>query len=136
MAVTTDRFRAIVTHASVWDLTLERDTSDAGLLMDREFGDPLQHDQTWKRQSPHLRVGSIKTPMLVIHGARDQRVPLGNSHHLWMELQARGLPSRMLLFPDENHWVLKPQNSVQWYATVEAWMKRWLTEGGASAAGK
>jgi dipeptidyl aminopeptidase/acylaminoacyl peptidase len=122
MAVTTDRFRAIVTHASVWDLTLERDTSDAGLLMDREFGDPLQHEQTWKRQSPHLRVESITTPMLVIHGARDQRVPLGNSHHLWMELQARGLPSRMLLFPDENHWVLKPQNARIWYQTVFAFL--------------
>lgn len=122
MAVTTDRFRAIVTHASVWDLTLERDTSDAGMDMDREFGDPLRHEETWKRQSPHLRVESIKTPMLVIHGGRDQRVPLGNSHHLWMELQVRGLPSRMLLFPDENHWVLKPQNARVWYQTVFAFL--------------
>jgi dipeptidyl aminopeptidase/acylaminoacyl peptidase len=90
--------------------------------MDREFGDPLRHEDTWRRQSPHLRVASITTPMLVIHGGRDQRVPLGNSHHLWLELQARGLPSRMLLFPDENHWVLKPQNSRVWYQTVFAFL--------------
>ena len=118
MAVTTDRFRAIVTHASIWDLTMERNTSDVGMDMDREFGDPLRHEATWRRQSPHLRVDSITTPMLVIHGARDQRVPLGNAQHLWLELQARGVPSRMLLFPDENHWVLKPQNARIWYQTV------------------
>jgi dipeptidyl aminopeptidase/acylaminoacyl peptidase len=122
MAVTTDRFRAIVTHASVWNLIAERDTSDVGIDMDHEFGDPLRHEDAWRRQSPHLRVESITTPMLVIHGARDQRVPLGNSHHLWLELQTRGLPSRMLLFPDENHWVLKPQNSRVWYQTVFAFL--------------
>jgi dipeptidyl aminopeptidase/acylaminoacyl peptidase len=122
LAVTTDRFRAIVTHASVWDLTLERNTSDAGFDLDREFGDPLRHEETWRRQSPHLRAESLSTPMLVIHGAKDQRVPLGNSHHLWMDLQGRGLPSRMLLFPDENHWVLKPQNARLWYQTVFAFL--------------
>ncbi len=122
LAVTSDRFGAIVTHASVWDLRLERDTSDAGFLMDREFGDPLRHEDTWRRQSPHRLADSLHTPMLVIHGARDQRVPLGNAHSLWTALQMRGVPSRLLVFPDENHWILKPQNARLWYRTVLAFL--------------
>jgi len=122
LAVTSDRFRAIVTHASVWDLELERDTSDAGLLMDREFGDPRRNARNWLRQSPHARADSLRTPMLVIHGARDQRVSLGNAQSLWMALQTRGVPSRYLVFPDENHWILKPQNARLWYQTVLAFL--------------
>ena len=118
LAVTTDRFRAIVTHASVWDLIDERNASDLGFLLDREFGDPLDDAERWRQQSPHLRAASLQTPMLVIHGAHDQRVTLGNSHSLFAELQLRGIPSRMLVYPDENHWVLKPQNSRLWYETV------------------
>jgi dipeptidyl aminopeptidase/acylaminoacyl peptidase len=122
LAVTSDRFRAIVTHASVWDLELERDTSDAGLLMDREFGDPRRDARNWLRQSPHARADSLRTPMLVIHGARDQRVSLGNAQSLWMALQTRDVPSRYLVFPDENHWILKPQNARLWYQTVLAFL--------------
>ncbi len=122
LAVTSDRFRAIVSHASVWDLELERDTSDVGLFMEHEFGDPRTDEDAWRRQSPHLRADSLHTPMLVIHGARDQRVPLANSHSLWLALQQRGVPSRMLVYPDENHWVLKPQNARIWYQTVLAFL--------------
>ncbi len=118
LAVTTDRFRAIVTHASVWNLLVERDASDLGFLLDREFGDPLRDEETWRRQSPHLRADALQTPMLVIHGERDQRVPLGNTYSLFAQLQLRGIPSRMLVYPDENHWILKPQNSRIWYETV------------------
>lgn len=118
LAVTTDRFRAIVSHASVWNLLVERDASDLGVYLDHEFGDPAHHADTWQRQSPHVRADALTTPMLVIHGERDQRVPLGNTHSLWAELQLHGIPSRMLVFPDENHWVLKPQNSRIWYEAV------------------
>ncbi len=129
LAVTTDRFRAIVTHASVWDLELERNASDVGLLMDREFGDPRQNEDAWRRQSPHLRAGSLHTPMLVIHGARDQRVPLDNSYGLWLALQERGVPSRLLVYPDENHWILKPQNARLWYQTVLAFLDEHVLGG-------
>ncbi len=122
LAVTSRRFSAIVTHAGVWDLELERDTSDYGLSMDREFGEPRRDGETWRRQSPHMRADSLDTPMLVIHGARDQRVPLGNSHGLWLALQQRSVPSRLLVFPDENHWILKPQNARLWYQTVLAFL--------------
>jgi dipeptidyl aminopeptidase/acylaminoacyl peptidase len=122
LAVTSDRFRAIVTHASVWDLQMERDTSDVGLFMEREFGDPRRDEDTWRHQSPHLRADALHTPMLVIHGARDQRVPIGNSHSLWLALQSRSVPSRLLVYPDENHWILKPQNARLWYQTVFAFL--------------
>jgi dipeptidyl aminopeptidase/acylaminoacyl peptidase len=122
LAVTSERFRAIVTHASVWSLELESDASDAGFFMDREFGDPLRDEDNWRRQSPHLLADSLHTPMLVIHGALDQRVPLGNAHCLWTALQMRGVPSRLLVFPDENHWILKPQNVRLWYQTVLAFL--------------
>jgi dipeptidyl aminopeptidase/acylaminoacyl peptidase len=122
LAVTTTRFRAIVTHASVWNLQVERDASDLGYMLDREFGDPDRSEEAWRRQSPHARSGALGTPMLVIHGARDQRVPLGNSHSLFAQLQLRGIPSRMLVYPDENHWILKPQNSRLWYETVMAFL--------------
>jgi dipeptidyl aminopeptidase/acylaminoacyl peptidase len=114
----TDRFRAIVTHASVWNLAMQRDICDVGFALDREFGHPLRDEQNWRRQSPHLRADALATPMLVIHGLRDQRVPVANAHSLWMELQLRAIPSRLLLFPDENHWILKPQNARLWYQTV------------------
>ncbi len=122
LAVTSDRFRAIVTHASVWDLELEHDASDVGFDMEREFGDPRRDEDNWRHQSPKLRADSLHTPMLVIHGARDQRVPLTNSHSLWMALQLRSVPSRLLVYPDENHWILKPQNARLWYQTVLAFL--------------
>ena len=122
LAVTTDRFSAIVTHASVWDLEMERDTSDVGLFMEREFGDPRRDEDNWRHQSPNLRADSLHTPMLVIHGVRDQRVPLANSHSLWLALQQRSVPSRFLVYPDENHWILKPQNARLWYQTVLAFL--------------
>jgi dipeptidyl aminopeptidase/acylaminoacyl peptidase len=122
LAVTSDRFAAIVTHASVWDLEMEHDTSDVGLFMEHEFGDPRRDEDTWRHQSPHLRADSLHTPMLVIHGARDQRVPIANSHSLWLALQQRSVPSRLLVYPDEHHWILKPQNARLWYQTVLAFL--------------
>ncbi len=122
LAVTSDRFSAIVTHAGVWDLQMEHDTSDVGFFMEREFGDPRRDEDRWRHQSPNLRANSLHTPMLVVHGARDQRVPLGNSHSLWMALQVRSVPSRLLVYPDENHWILKPQNARVWYQTVLAFL--------------
>jgi dipeptidyl aminopeptidase/acylaminoacyl peptidase len=122
LAVTTDRFRAIVNHAGVWDLQSERGTSDVGYYLDFEFGSPLADEANWRRQSPHLRADSLRAPMLVIHGARDQRVSLGNAQALWTDLQIREVPSRMLIFPDENHWILKPQNARIWNQTVFAFL--------------
>jgi dipeptidyl aminopeptidase/acylaminoacyl peptidase len=118
----TDRFRAIVTHASLWAMDEMHGTTDYGPFMEREFGSPVTEFETWMAQSPHRSADAIRTPMLVIHGERDRRVPAGEAVRLWTDLQLRGVESKLLTFPDENHWILKPQNARLWYQTVFAFL--------------
>jgi dipeptidyl aminopeptidase/acylaminoacyl peptidase len=118
----TDRFRCIVTHASLWALDQMHGTTDYGPFIEREFGLPYTEFETWMAQSPHRSIGQVRTPMLVVHGERDRRVPASEAVRLWTDLQLHGVPSRLLLFPDENHWVLRPQNARIWYETVLAFL--------------
>jgi dipeptidyl aminopeptidase/acylaminoacyl peptidase len=118
----TDRFRGIVTHASLWELRGFHGTTDHGPWWETEFGDPYADDSRYQEASPHRFLGRITTPMLVIHGENDHRVPISEALRLWTDLRRHGVPSRFLYFPDENHWVLKPQNSRLWYATVLAFL--------------
>jgi dipeptidyl aminopeptidase/acylaminoacyl peptidase len=122
----TDRFDAIVTHASLWALDQFGPTTDHAFYWEREMTDEMA-----LANSPHLSVGNIVTPMLVIHGDKDYRVPIGEGLRLWYELLAKsGLPAdangetkhRFLFFPDENHWVLSPQNAIVWYEVVSAYL--------------
>lgn len=122
----TDRFRAIVTHASLWALDQFGPTTDAAFYWRQEMTPQMTEDN-----SPHRHVGDIRTPMLVVHGDRDYRVPIGEGLRLWYELlSASGLPAddegrsphRFLYFPDENHWVLSPQHAAIWYGTVFAFL--------------
>ena len=118
----TDRFRAIVTHASLWDLRPFHGTTDTGAEWEHEMGDPYRRPELYEGQSPATHIGSIKTPMLVIHGERDFRVPIGEALGLWTDLRRHGVPARFLYFPDENHWILKPNNARIWYETVLAFL--------------
>ena len=118
----TDRFRAIVTHASLWDLRPFHGTTDGGVEWEHEMGDPYLQPELYDAQSPATNVADIKTPMLVIHGERDFRVPVSEALKLWTDLHRHGVQARFLYFPDENHWVLKPQNSRLWYETVLAFL--------------
>ncbi|MBA3524006.1 MAG: S9 family peptidase [Geodermatophilaceae bacterium] len=118
----TDRFRAIVTHASLWHLDQFSGTTDSATYWAREFGDPLGQPQRYVDNSPHRSVENIRTPMLVIHGDKDYRVPIGEGLHLWYDLQRHGVTSKFLYFPNENHWVLSPGNAVLWYETVLAFL--------------
>ena len=118
----TERFRAIVTHASLWDLRPFHGTTDSGVSWEREIGDPYTEPERYDRQSPATNVAAIKTPMLVIHGEQDFRVPVSEALKLWTDLHRHGVKARFLYFPDENHWVLKPQNSRVWYETVLAFL--------------
>lgn len=122
----TDRFQAVVTHASLWALDQFGPTTDAGFYWAREMTPEMALEN-----SPHLAVGEIRTPMLVIHGDKDYRVPIGEGLRLWFELLTKsGLPAsddgetvhRFLYFPDENHWVLTPQNAKVWYQVVSAFL--------------
>ena len=95
---------------------------------------PGRTRQHVERFNPIDHVADWTDPILVVHSGRDDRVPLDQGMGAYGAAQLRHVPSELLYFPDENHWVLKPQNSVQWYATVEAWMKRWLDAGSSAAA--
>ncbi|PSO52916.1 MAG: S9 family peptidase, partial [Actinobacteria bacterium QS_5_72_10] len=107
----TDRFAAIVSHASLWDL-----------LWEREFGDPYADASRYREWSPRRAIGDITTPMLVIHGTKDYRVPESQGLALWTDLQRHGVESAYLAFPDEHHWVVTPAHSRVWYDTVIAWL--------------
>ncbi|MGH3666570.1 MAG: alpha/beta hydrolase family protein [Egibacteraceae bacterium] len=117
-----DRFSAIVAHASLWALEQFHGTTDQGVWWEREFGDPYVDPSGYAEHSPHRHVGNIRTPMLVIHGEQDFRVPIGEGLRLWTDLRRHGVQARFLYFPDENHWVLKPNNGRVWYATVCAFL--------------
>ena len=118
----TDRFRAIVTHASLWELRGFHGTTDHGPSWEAEFGDPYLDPSRYEASSPHRFLDRIRTPMLVIHGELDHRVPISEALRLWTDLQRHGVPSRFLYFPDENHWVLQPRNARLWYETVLAFL--------------
>ncbi len=118
----TDRFRAAITHASLWNLEGFHGTTDLGAWWEREFGDPYKDPAKYRKHSPHTNVASIKTPTLVIHGELDFRVPISEALTLWTDLKRHGVEAKFLYFPDENHWVLKPNNSRLWYETVLRFM--------------
>lgn len=122
----TDRFRAIVSHASLWALDQFGNTTDDASYWEHEMTPEMA-----AANSPHHAVGDIRTPMLVVHGDKDYRVPIGEGLRLWRELLAdSGLPAaddgttvhRFLYFPDENHWVLSPQHAIVWYQVVLAFL--------------
>ncbi|MGH8998844.1 MAG: S9 family peptidase, partial [Acidimicrobiia bacterium] len=122
----TDRFRAIMTHAGLWALDQFHGTTDHALWWEAEFGRPYDDLTRYQAASPHRHVGEITTPMLVIHGEQDLRVPVGEAMRLWTDLARHGVEAKFLYFPDENHWILKPQNVRVWYETVFAWFDHHL----------
>jgi dipeptidyl aminopeptidase/acylaminoacyl peptidase len=118
----TDRFRCIVTHASLWALDQFQGTTDNPAYWAREWGLPDDRAERYEQWSPHRCVADIRTPMLVIHGDRDYRVPISEGLRLWWDLQRYGVESKYLYYPDEGHWVLGPGNARVWYETVWAWL--------------
>ncbi len=121
VATHTDRFKAIVAHAGLWHLELKA-TSDANFFFRREFGEILEQPERWQRNSPHRSAADVRTPMLVIHGDRDYRVPISNALWQWYDLQRHNVDAKFLYFPEENHWILKPQESTLWYETIFAFL--------------
>jgi dipeptidyl aminopeptidase/acylaminoacyl peptidase len=126
----TDRFSAIVSHASLWNLESFGPTTDASWYWARELSAQMQAEH-----SPHRHAENITTPMLVIHGDKDYRVPISEGLALWWSLVSgyqgapEKLPHKFLYFPDENHWILTPQHSVVWYQTVLAFLQAHLGDG-------
>jgi dipeptidyl aminopeptidase/acylaminoacyl peptidase len=123
----TDRFKAIATHASLWALDQFQATTDINdSLWERQLGDPDDAPDAYRAESPRSGLREIRTPMLVIHGLRDYRVPVSEALRLWTDLQRHGVESRFLLFPDENHWILKPGNALVWYQTILAFLEHYV----------
>ncbi|HEX8171550.1 MAG TPA: S9 family peptidase [Thermoanaerobaculia bacterium] len=121
------RFKALVSHAGVYNLESMYGVTEELWFPEFEFGGPFwEQPETYARWSPHRFVKNFATPTLVTHGELDYRVPVGEGMQLFTALQRRGIQSKMVIFPDEGHWVLKPQNSKLWYQTVGDWFDQWV----------
>jgi len=122
----TDRFRALVSHDGIFDTVSAYYSTEELWFPEWEFGGPPHlRPELYQRWNPANHVAQFKTPTLVVHGERDFRLPLAQGLSMYTALRRQGVPARLLVFPDENHWVLKPANSVRWYAEVLAWLQRW-----------
>ena len=122
----TDRFKCIVNHAGVYN-TLSQYASDVTQGRHKSFGgEPWDGLEAINGCNPAHAAKGFGTPMLVIHGERDYRVPVTQGLECYGVLKAKGVPARLLYFPDENHWVLKPRNSLLWYREVLGWLARFI----------
>jgi dipeptidyl aminopeptidase/acylaminoacyl peptidase len=128
------RFKALVSHAGVYDLTSMYGATEELWFPEHDFGGVpwskgAPASKAYVSLSPHTYAadfGKYKTPTLVIAGEQDYRVPYTQSLEFFTALQRQEVPSRLVLFPDEGHWILKPANSVEWYGEVLGWLKKYL----------
>jgi dipeptidyl aminopeptidase/acylaminoacyl peptidase len=122
-----DRFKCIVNHAGIFDARSMYYTTEELWFQEWESGGPYYaNSELHERFNPANHVTSWRTPMLVIHGEHDYRVPYSQGLATFTALQRRGIPSRLLFFPDEGHWILKPADSVQWHEAVFEWLDTYL----------
>ncbi len=129
-----DRFQCLVNHDGVFDQRMMYYGTEELWFPEWEQGGPYwQNPAGYEKHNPVLFVDRWKTPMLVVHGELDYRIPVDQGIAVFNTLQRRGIPSQLLVFPDENHWVLKPANSVLWHQTVLGWLDRWLKPDTSSA---
>lgn len=143
MLATTTRYKCLVSHAGLINLETQWATSDVIYHRELNNGGPVwEQGPIWKEQNPVRLVGNHATkqgwvtPMLLTVGEQDFRVPANNTLEAWAYLQRLQVPSKLLVFPDENHWVLKGENSRFWYGEVQAWLARWLGTEAGSATGR
>jgi dipeptidyl aminopeptidase/acylaminoacyl peptidase len=130
----TDRFAALVNHAGVYNL-ISQFASDSTLHREAAYGGtPWADLDTLNAANPAKFAHEFTTPMLVIHGELDYRVPVGQGLELYGVLQGKGVPSRFVYYPDENHWILKPQNSLFWYETSRQWLEKYVRPGPGDAS--
>ena len=122
----TNRFKCIVSHDGTFNTESVYGTTEELWFPEWEFkGPPWKNRELYRKFSPHLFADKFKTPTLVVHGQNDYRLDVSEGFQLFTTLQRLGIPSKMLYFPDEGHWVLKPQNSRLWYKTVNDWVDQW-----------
>jgi dipeptidyl aminopeptidase/acylaminoacyl peptidase len=125
----TNRFKCIVSHDGMFNTESAWGDTEELWFNEWEFkGTPYTNRELYRKWSPHLSATNFKTPTLVIHSQLDYRLDVSQGFDLFTTLQRQGVPSKMLYFPDEGHWVLKPQNSQLWYKTVNDWVDQWTGE--------
>lgn len=120
-------YKALLIHAAVYNMYSQMAADFA--VHSTRFGGFWDNPDIYKSISPHYQADKFNTPTLVIHGQLDYRVPVGQGFELFRTLQSRGVESRMIYFPDENHWILKPNNSIYWYNQVKDWMTKFAEPG-------
>ncbi|VAV97145.1 Alanyl dipeptidyl peptidase [hydrothermal vent metagenome] len=125
-----DRFKCIINHAGVFDLRSMALSTEELWFDQWDHGGPWWTRPTPEKWNPVNHITKWKTPTLVIHGEKDFRIPYTQSLMAFTALQEMNVPSKLLIFPDENHWILKGKNSVQWHRTVFEWMDKWTAQGG------
>jgi len=122
----TTRFKALVSHAGVYDLRSMAGETEEIWFPKWEFGGmPWERPEVYGKWSPSLFAKEFQTPTLVMHGELDFRVPFGQGLQLFTALQLQKVPSQLLIFPDEGHWIQKPQNTLLWYKTFINWLNTW-----------
>jgi dipeptidyl aminopeptidase/acylaminoacyl peptidase len=126
---TTTRYRCLVSHAGLVNSEAQWGTSDVIFGREQNAGGPVwERGGVWVSQNPMLKAAEFQTPVLVTIGEQDFRVPLNNTLEYWSLLQRRGIESRLLVFPDENHWILKGENSRTFYRELDQWLDRWESD--------
>lgn len=122
-------WKCLVSHSGVFDNRMMGYSTEELWFDEWEMkGTPYEKPENYERHNPVNQVSNWKTPMLVIHGQLDYRIPVEQGIGAFTALQRRGVDSQFLTFPDENHWILKPHNSVLWHDTVNAWLKKYAAE--------
>ena len=121
------KFKAFVSHAGVYNLESMAGATEELWFVNWEFkGQPWENPVNYNRWSPHKFVKNFNTPTLVTAGELDYRVPVDQSLQLFTGLQLRNVPSKLIIFPDEGHWILKPRNSEMWHRNVLEWFGKYL----------
>jgi dipeptidyl aminopeptidase/acylaminoacyl peptidase len=129
MQASTTRYKCLISHAGLIDSESQWGTSDT--IWNREVmngGPPWEPTKTWREQNPIRYAKSFKTPILLSVGENDYRVPLNQTIENWSVLQRMKVPSRLLVWPEENHWILKGENGRKFYEEVHAWLAKHLGE--------
>jgi len=126
----TRRYRCLVSHAGLAELEMQWGTSDGAYHREVMMGSPpWAGDPAWRAQSPIAHAADFATPILLSVGEHDFRVPLNNTLEMWTALKRLEVPSRLLVFPDANHWITKGEDSRLWYGEVATWLARYLGDG-------
>jgi len=127
LEATTTRYKCLISHAGLINLESQWGTSDTIYGRELVAGGPVwEQGRVWKEQNPIRFASHFKTPMLLSVGEHDFRVPMNETLENWSVLQRQHVPSRLLVWPDENHWILNAENSKRFYREVADWLARWM----------